>query len=78
VNGVGEGAVPEDVHEAADDEEKRDDPRHPSERHDRCQKSTRAENVAPSKISPLLGDDSGSNDPQDKDGQESNQFAAKG
>jgi len=77
MNGPGEAIAPTDVPNAADGEEQRHDPRHPSESHDRCQESALAENVAPAKISPLLSGDSGTNDPQDEEEYQSNQFATE-
>jgi len=47
MNGLSEAVVPDDVPNAADGEEQRHDPGHPSERYDRCQESTRAVHVAP-------------------------------
>jgi len=78
VDGLGEAIVPDDVPNAADGEEKRHDPRHPSECHDRRQESARAENVAPAQIPPLLSGDSSANDPHDEEDYQSNQFATEG
>jgi len=78
VNGLGEAIVPDDVPNAADGEEERHDPRHPSERHDRRQEPARAEDMAPAEIAPLLSGDGGTNDPQDEEDYQSNQFATEG
>jgi len=66
MNRLGEAIVLDNVPDAADGEEQRHDPRHPSERDDGCQQSTCSVNAAPAKISPLLGGDGGTNDPQDE------------
>lgn len=63
VCGVGETLVPDDVPEAGGGEEKCHDPRHPSEREDCCQQSTRAVLVAPIKVSPLCSGDDSTDDP---------------
>ena len=78
MNGLGEATVPDDIPNAADGEEKRHDPRHPGECHDRCQESARAEDVAPAKISPIFSGDGSTNDPQDEEDDQSNQFATEG
>lgn len=67
---VGEAAVPGDVQNAGEGEEEGHDPRHPSERHERSQDSTRAVVVTPAKISPLFSGEGGTNDPQDEEEQE--------
>jgi len=77
MNGLGEAIVPADEPNAADGEEQRHDPRHPSESHDRRQESALAESVAPAKISPILSGDSGTNNPQDEEDYQSNQFATE-
>ena len=78
VNGLGEAVVLDDVPNAADGEEEGHDPRHPSERHDRRQQSTRGVNAAPAKIAPLLGGDGGTNDPKDEQQQEHDHLPAEG
>ena len=54
--------------DANDGEEERHRQRHPSERHDRCQESTRAVLVAPAEVSPLLSGNGSTNSPQDEEG----------
>ena len=77
VHGVAETVVLEDVPKAGDGEEKGHDPRHPSERHYRCQQSALAVSVAPAKISPQLSGDGGTNDPQDEEDHEPKQFGTE-
>jgi hypothetical protein len=78
VNGLGEVTVPDDVPNAADGEDTRHDPRHPSECHDRRQESARAKDAAPAKVSPILSGDNSANDPQDEEDYQCDQFAAEG
>lgn len=77
VQRVAEAVMFDNVSKAGEGEEEGHDPRHPSEGHDRCQESTRAEIVAPVKFSPLLGGDGGTNDPQGEEDKECDQFATK-
>lgn len=60
-------SVLEYVPNAGDVEQGGHDPRHPSERHDHCQQSTRGVCVAPVKISPLLSGDGGTDDPEEEE-----------
>lgn len=78
MNGLVEAIVHNDVPNAADGDEKRHDPRHPSESHESCQESTCGVNVAPAEFPPLASGDGGSNDPQDEQEQYYDQFAAEG
>ena len=66
MNWLVEAIIPDNVPNAADGEEQRHDPRHPSERHDRGQQSTCGVAAAPAKVSPFLGGDGGTNNPQDE------------